>query len=92
MIRPEVIQKFVSIVGKDRCKTSPEDLLTHSYDASILEFVPDAILFPVSTEEVSRIMALASAENVFVTPRGSASGLGGECLAKKGGILFRLRR
>ncbi|OPY84507.1 MAG: putative FAD-linked oxidoreductase [Smithella sp. PtaU1.Bin162] len=88
MIRPEVIQKFVSIVGKDRCKTSPEDLLTHSYDASILEFVPDAILFPVSTEEVSRIMALASAENVFVTPRGSASGLGGECLAKKGGILL----
>jgi glycolate oxidase len=88
MLKSEVIQKFVSIVGKDRCKTSPEDLLTHSYDASILEFVPDAILFPVSTEEVSRIMALASAENVFVTPRGSASGLGGECLAKKGGILL----
>jgi glycolate oxidase len=88
MLKPEIMQKFVAIVGEKRCKTSPEDLLTYSYDASILEFVPDAILFPISTEEVSRIMALASANNVFVTPRGSASGLGGECLAKKGGIVL----
>jgi glycolate oxidase len=88
MLKPEVMQKFASIVGQNRCKTSKEDLLTHSYDASILEFVPDAILFPISTEEVSQIMALASAGNVYVTPRGSASGLGGECLAKKGGIVL----
>jgi len=89
MLKPEIVQKFVEIVGKDRCKTSQEDLLTYSYDASILdEFLPDAVLFPVTTEEVSRIMTLASAHNVFVTPRGSASGLGGEALAKKGGIVL----
>jgi glycolate oxidase len=88
MLKPEIVQKLVSIVGKDRCKTSPEDLLTYSYDASIAEFVPDAILFPISTEEVSKIMALASAHNVFVTPRGSASGLSGTCLAKKGGVML----
>ncbi len=88
MLKSEIMQKFVSIVGQNRCRASKEDLMTYSYDASILEFMPDAILFPKSTEEVSQIMTLASASNVFVTPRGSASGLGGECLAKKGGIIL----
>jgi len=88
MLRPEALQKFISIVGSERCKTAKEDLLTYAYDAYICEFLPDAVLFPKSREEVSEIMQTASANDVFVTPRGAGSGLGGAALAKRGGVVL----
>lgn len=88
MLGNDVLRKFIAIVGEERCKTSKEDLLTYGYDACIYEFVPDAVLFPKSTSEISQIMKVASAENVFVTPRGAGSGLGAEALAKQGGVVM----
>jgi glycolate oxidase len=88
MLSPDVLQKFISIVGPERCKTSPEDLLTYAYDAYVHEALPDAVLFPLSAPEVSAIMKVASAHRVFVTPRGAGSGLGGGSLAKQGGIVL----
>ncbi len=88
MLNEDVLQQFASIVGKDRCKTSKEDLLTYSYDAYVHEFLPDAVLFPRTTQEVSQIMKTASANKVFVTPRGAGSGLMAGALAKQGGIVL----
>jgi len=88
MLKPEILQMFASVVGRERCKTSQEDLLTYAYDAYIRECLPDAVLFPKSTEEVSKIMKVASTHGVFVTPRGSGSGLGAESLAKQGGVVI----
>jgi glycolate oxidase len=87
-MKQDFLNKLISIVGKERCKSSPEDLLSYSYDASIHEFMPEAVVLPKSTDEVSRIMKLCSVNNVYVTPRGAASGLGGEALAKQGGIIL----
>lgn len=87
MLSREILQELIAIVGEDRCKTSQEDLLTYSYDAYLQEFIPDAVLFPTSTGEVSRIMQVASAKNVFVSPRGSGTGLMAGSLAKEGGIV-----
>ena len=88
MLSSDTLEKFRSIVGPQRCKTTKEDLLTYAYDACIYEFLPDAILFPKSEQEVSEIMKLAQAHNVFITPRGAGSGLGAEALAKQGGIVL----
>ena len=88
MLKPDILQKFISVVGRERCKTTEEDLLTYAYDACIHEFLPDAVLFPKSGTEVSEIMKIAQTHGVFVTPRGAGSGLGGEALAKQGGIVL----
>jgi glycolate oxidase len=88
MQNQEAWQKFASIVGIERVKTSKEDLLTYAYDAYVEEFLPDAVLFPKSPEEVSQIMRVASAHKIAVTPRGAGSGLGGCGLAKKGGVIL----
>jgi glycolate oxidase len=88
MLNQDVLQKFASIVGQERCKTSPEDLLTYAYDAYVHEYLPDAVLFPRTAQEVSQIMKVASAHNVFVTPRGAGSGLMAGALAKQGGIVL----
>ncbi|MCL5123083.1 MAG: FAD-binding protein [Deltaproteobacteria bacterium] len=88
MLRQEVLEKFMSILGPERCKTAREDLLCYSYDACSHEFTPDVALFPKSAIEVSEIMKTASANGVFVTPRGAGSGLGAEALAKHGGAVL----
>ncbi len=88
MLNQDVLQKFASIVGPERCKTSQEDLLTYAYDAYVHEYLPDAVLFPRTAQEVSQIMKLASSHNVFVTPRGAGSGLMAGALAKKGGVVI----
>jgi len=88
MLKPEILQKFISILGPERVKTTKEDLLTYSYDAFIAESIPEAVLFPKTTQEAAEIMKLASASRVFVTPRGSGSGLSAAALAKEGGVLI----
>lgn len=88
MLNQDVLKKFASIVGPERCKTSQEDRLTYAYDAYVHEYQPDAVLFPRTAQEVSQIMKMASAHNVFVTPRGAGSGLMAGALAKQGGIVL----
>jgi glycolate oxidase len=87
-MKQNVISKLIAIVGNERCRTAMEDLIAYSYDASSYEFMPEAVVFPKTTEEVSRIMKLCSENNVYVTPRGAATGFGAECLAKQGGIVL----
>jgi glycolate oxidase len=88
MLRQEVLEELIAVVGRDRCKTSKEDLLTYGYDACIYEYVPDAVVFPKTTRETADIMKVAAAHEVFITPRGAGSGLGAESLAKRGGIVI----
>ncbi|MCX5907948.1 MAG: FAD-binding protein [Deltaproteobacteria bacterium] len=88
MINPALLQKLTAIVGQERIKTSQEDLLTYAYDAYVKEFLPEAVLFPKSAEEISRIMKVASEYKIAVTPRGAGSGLMAGALAKQGGIIL----
>ena len=57
-----------------------------------LVFVPDAVVEPTSTAEVSRILAYAHAHNVPVTAAGARTGLSGGALPVQGGILLSTRR
>jgi len=88
MLSREIRREFAAIVGQERLRTSQEDLLTYAYDAYVKEYIPDAVLFPKSTVEVSRLMKVASAHQIPVTPRGAGSGLGGGSLAKRGGVVL----
>ena len=67
-------------MGEGRYFDNPEDLLLYSYDAFMVQGLPEAALLPVSTEEVSRIMRVASRERIPVTARGAGTNLaGGPC-------------
>jgi glycolate oxidase len=88
MLTPNVLKELAAIFGPERCKTAKEDLLTYSYDACIYEFLPEAVVFPKTTEETAALVKLAASNDLFITPRGSGSGLGAEALAKKGGIII----
>jgi len=88
MLTEKILQEFETILGKERILTSKEDLLSYAYDAYVQEYLPEAVLFPKTSAEVSQIMKVARTHRVFVTPRGAGSGLAACGLAKQGGVVL----
>ncbi|MBU0482390.1 MAG: FAD-binding protein [Proteobacteria bacterium] len=88
----KTLKELAAIVGSDNLTTTHEDLLCYAYDGSGREFLPEAVVFPGSTDEVSRIMALASARNFPVVPRGAGTGMTGGSLAVNGGLVMAMSR
>jgi len=76
------------VVGKDRYFDHKEDLICYSYDAFMVEGQPEAVLFPARTEEVSKIMAVASREEIPVTARGGGTNLTGGSVPTRGGLVL----
>jgi glycolate oxidase len=90
--RGQFLDQLRAIVGEEHVIFHPEDLLVYEYDGSIDRALPEAVVFPSSTEEVSRVMALAYREGVPVVARGSGTGLSGGAIAPPGGIQITFTR
>ena len=86
MEKQEFLEQLSGIVGRENLISHPEDLLVYEYDGSIDRAMPEAVVLPSSTEQVSRVLALAYREGVPVAGRGSGTGLSGGAIAPPGGI------
>ena len=91
-MKDSLTKELVEIVGTDRASTKPEDLVIYSLDPHLEEHLPDVVLFPLSTEEVSAIMKVAYREAIPVTVRGSGTNLAGETVPMRGGIVLAMTR
>ncbi|MDA0263369.1 MAG: FAD-binding protein [Chloroflexi bacterium] len=74
------------IVGEENVVFHPDDLLVFEYDGSVDRGLPQAVVFPASTDEVSRVIALAHRAGVPVVGRGTGTGLSGGAITPPGGI------
>lgn len=93
MISETVLRELQAIVGPDGLMDSPEDLFVYSYDASAnASAVPDVVVQPFSTEEISAILKLASRHSIPVITRGSGTNLSGATIPVTGGIVLHLGR
>src|SRR5512133_1060575 len=92
MLDSSVIQGLTAIVGAENILTEKQDLLCYSYDATQMEFLPDAVVHPANADEVSAVLKLANAEKFPVIPRGAGSGFTGGALPKAGGIVLVVTR
>jgi len=88
----DYIEKIERIVGRENVRRDEIERLCYSRDLSVHEAIPDVIVFAESSEEVSKILAVANGEKIPVTPRGSGTSAVGGALAAKGGILLDLSR
>lgn len=88
MLEKPVIRKLREIVGDGHVTQEKQDLICYSYDATQLEFLPDAVVFPSDAGQVSAILRLANSERIPVFPRGAGSGFSGGSLPKGGGIVL----
>ncbi len=91
-ITPSLFKDIQSITGKEYATRDREDLACYAYDSITKGFMPDVVVFPADTGEVSRLMMLASREKIPVTPRGSGSGMTGGSLPVNGGIVMVMTR
>ncbi len=88
MLDAHLIDKLTLIVGADNITTSMQDMICYGYDATQMEFLPNAVVHPANTEEVSEILKLANRERFPVFPRGAGSGFTGGSLPKSGGVVL----
>ncbi len=89
MLENEHISKLRSILGKDNVLTSKEDLNAYSYDGTTSwAHMPDVVVLPMTTEQVSEILKLANENKIPVTARGGGTNLSGGSVPIKGGIVL----
>jgi len=92
MLDKTSIVQLQNLVGKDGVLSSPEDLAVYSYDGTFAEHRPDVVVLPKTTDDVSRIVALAARERIPVVTRGMASGLTAASVPFSGGISLSMTR
>ena len=89
MLEAKVISKLEKIVGKEAVLTSKEDLNAYSYDGTTTwAHMPDVVVLPTSSEQVSQILKLANENRIPVTPRGGGTNVSGGSIPIKGGIVL----
>ncbi len=90
-IKEEVIKKIESIVGKGNIFTDKDTLKHFDYDATERHYLPDVVITPENSEQISKIMKIAYENEIPVTPQGGKTGLSGGCLPVNGGIVLSLK-
>jgi len=89
------LDELRAAVGPGNVLTDPGRLTDYGHDEFSLRDiarVPEAVVLPSTTEEVSAVLRLADAHRVPVTPRGGATGLCGGCVPSPGGIVLSLEK
>jgi len=92
MLTEHFLAELRQITGDKWVLTSPEDLICYSYDGTFHESLPEAVVSPGTTAEVSAILALCNRERVPVIARGMASGLAAATIPVDGGLILNLVR
>lgn len=87
------IQQFQQILGAQYVLFDEESLKHYGHDETeLLLFLPEVVVKPTTTEEISQIMKICNAERIPVTPRGAGTGLSGGALPHLGGVLLSTER
>ena len=90
--RKALVADLQALVG-DRCTTNPTQLEHHSHGESWhASGAPDAVVFPLTTDEVSAVLTTAARHHSPVVPFGIGSALEGHVNAVLGGVSIDLSR
>jgi glycolate oxidase len=92
MDKQALVEELLKIFGPDGVLYTPEDVLVYEYDFSLDKLVPEAVVFPSTTGQISALLKLAAKENIPVTPRGAGTGLSGGSIPVRGGIVVAMAR
>jgi len=91
----KVIKDLERIVGEKNVDTDESKMIEYSHDEfslSDIAHMPEVVVKPQRTEEVSKILEYANDHIIPITPRGGATGLCGGCVPSLGGIVLSVER
>ncbi|MFJ6898082.1 FAD-binding oxidoreductase [Streptomyces hokutonensis] len=85
---------LAKVVGPERVLTEDRAPEEYGHDESLAAVArrPQLVVRPVSTAEVSRIVAVAATRHVPVTARGTGTGLSRACVPAADGIVVSFER
>ena len=87
----EIINEFKKIVGENYVLYDEETLDRYAHDETEnLHYLPDVVIKPGTTQEVSALMKICNAIKIPVTPRGAGTGLSGGALPHLGGVVLAM--
>src|SRR5207245_9512515 len=88
----QILDQFRTIVGRGLI-TEPSQLHTYECDGlTNFRVMPQAVLLPVSTEDVQAIVRICHREKIPFVARGSGTGLSGGALRVEKGMLISISR
>ncbi|WP_163527131.1 glycolate oxidase subunit GlcD [Halobacillus ihumii] len=89
MLTDEIKKELEGIVGEKNVETSNASKLSYSFDATPqFQSLPDAIISPHNTEEVSEIVKICNKHQIPIIPRGSGTNLSAGATPLEGGIVL----
>jgi glycolate oxidase len=89
MISNTIKEKLVSIVTKENFEDSKIERLVYSYDSTpTMQSLPDAVISPRNTKEVSDIVKICNEYKIPIVPRGSGTNLCGGTCPTEGGLVL----
>jgi glycolate oxidase len=84
-----VLGELRAIAGPENLRLAPGELTVYARDATpLFSGVPDAVVAPADTEQVARILRLATEHRIPVVPRGAGSNLCAGTVPMAGGIVL----
>jgi len=95
MLDRRVIRDLEGQVSPSHVYTRPADLAAYGYDAwgaSGERHLPDAVVFPGSTEEVAGIVSVCAVHRVPIVPRGAGTGYAAGASPSHGGVVLSVAR
>lgn len=93
MLKQPVREQLAAVVGEKWLKDDAESLVSYSYDATPLyQSMPDGVIFPASTQEVSDIVKICAANQIPIVGRGAGSNLCGGTVPLQGGLIVVMTR
>lgn len=92
MLKPEILQEIIQVLGQDNVLTEKEDLMTYAYDATaaMKRVLPDVVITPANTEQVAEIVKIANKYKTPIYPRGSGTNLSGGTIPVEKGIVMSM--
>jgi glycolate oxidase len=92
-VTPELLDQFKRIVGNEFVFIDFETLeINASDETEDHKFIPEVVVKPANTEEISQIMKICNEAFVAVTPRGGGTGLSGGALPLAAGVVLSTER
>jgi glycolate oxidase len=90
-----VVDELVAILGEKNVMLDEERMEKYSHDETPADeygHMPEVVITPVSTVQVSEVVKLANRYRIPITPRGAGSGLSGGAIPIYGGILLSVEK
>ncbi len=85
----EMLDYFIALLGPERVLTDRENLERAASDSTEdYVFLPQMVLQPKTTEEISSVLAYCNRHQVIITPRGAGTGLSGGSLPISGSVVL----